>query len=63
MITTVPQSTFLVYVAYVLVITFACLNKCLIDLFLKICLFTYKYLNIIIDNFKYYRSNKSVSDF
>ncbi len=42
--------------------TFVCLNRCLIELLLNICLFPYK-CQMLIVNFKYYRSNKSVSQF
>ncbi len=42
---------------------FVCLNRCLLDLLLNICLFHYKYHKMLIVNFKYYRSNKSVSEF
>ncbi len=46
-------------VASVPVTAFVCLNRCLLDLLLNICLFPYKYCKMLIVNFKYYRSNKS----
>ncbi len=50
-------------VASVPATTFVCLNSCLFNLLLNICLFPYKYCKTLIVNFKYYRSNKSVSEF
>ncbi len=43
--------------------TFVCLNRCLLDLLLNLCLFPYKYCKMLIVNVKYYRSNISVSEF